>query len=94
MAIIYRENKIRGLGDMDVFLSLVRRGGARHLSRELKWDIFPKAVKKHGELPYDESFVYVPLLSLGGKEKVENLKKRETITSIQVVTDIQGLMGH
>ncbi|MEV4418193.1 T6SS immunity protein Tdi1 domain-containing protein [Catellatospora sp. NPDC049609] len=69
-------------------------GGAAHLSRTLNWDVFPQAVAVHGELPYDESFIYVPLLSMGGQAKVENLHKRKTITAIQVAVDLQGVIGH
>lgn len=38
--------------------------------------------------------VIVPLRSLGGPEKVENLKKRETIAAIQVMVEFQGVVGH
>ncbi|WP_285814526.1 T6SS immunity protein Tdi1 domain-containing protein, partial [Microbacterium sp. USTB-Y] len=51
-------------------------------------------VAAHGELPYDQSFIFVPLLSLGGAAKVENLHKRETIASIQVAVELQGIVGH
>jgi len=94
IAILYREGRTRGLGELATFLNLVRRGGARHLSRALDWDLFPEAVAAHGELPYDQSFIFVPLLSLGGKAKVENLHKRETIAAIQVAVDLQGVIGH
>ncbi len=48
------------------------------------------AVKKYGELEYDECFGYVPLLALGGKESVKSLKKvkmREHIALIAELTD-------
>ena len=53
-----------------------------------------EAVAAHGELPYDQSFIFVPLLSMGGEAKVENLHKRDTIASIQVAVDLQGVIGH
>lgn len=92
--ILYREGRTVGLGSMKTFLTLTRLDGAEHLSETLDWDIFPKAVEAHGELPYDQSFIFVPLLSLGGEAKVENLHKRETIASIQVAVDLQGVIGH
>lgn len=94
VGILYRDVHVQGLGEMRTFLNLVKRGGASHLSRTLDWDLFPKAVEAHGELPYDQSFIFVPLLSIGGKAKVENLHKRETIASIQVAVDLQGVIGH
>ena len=83
-----------GLGSMDAFLTLTYLDGAEHLSDTLNWDIFPEAVAAHGELPYDQSFIFVPLLSMGGEAKVENLHKRDTIASIQVAVDLQGIIGH
>ncbi|PVE96736.1 MULTISPECIES: GAD-like domain-containing protein [unclassified Microbacterium] len=92
VAIQYRLGTVYGLGSRvrSVF-RLVEDGLI--LSR-LRAEIFPKAVEAHGELPYDQSFIFVPLLSLGGQEKVENLHKRETIASIQVAVDLQGVIGH
>lgn len=83
-----------GLGNLRTFLMLTKAGGAKHLSRVFNWDVFPDAVAAHGELPYDESFVYVPLLSLGGRADVANLRKRDTITAIQNIVEIQGVIGH
>ena len=94
VGILYREGRTVGLGSMRTFLTLTRLDGAEHLSDTFNWDIFPKAVTAHGELPYDESFIFVPLLSMGGQAKVENLHKRKTITSIQVAVDLQGVIGH
>lgn len=94
IGILYREGRVRGLGEMRTFLKLTILDGAEHLSRTLNWDLFPQAVASHGELPYDQSFIFVPLLSMGGKPTVENLKKRETIASIQVAVDLQGVIGH
>ena len=92
VAIQYRLGTVYGLGSRvrSVF-RLVEDGLI--LSR-LRAEIFPKAVEAHGELPYDQSFIFVPLLSVGGQEKVENLHKRETIASIQVAVDLRGVIGH
>lgn len=94
VGILYREGRTVGLGSARTFLTLTRMDGGEHLSDTLNWDIFPEAVAAHGELPYDESFIFVPLLSLGGPAKVENLHKRETLTAIQVAVEFQGVIGH
>lgn len=47
-----------------------------------------------GELPFAQSFVCVPRLSLGGEDKVENLHPRGTIPAIQAAVDPQGMIGH
>lgn len=92
--ILFRRCTTVGLGTLKSFLTLVRLDGAEELSDSLDWDIFPEAVAAHGELPYDESFIFVPLLSQGGVAEVENLHRRETIASIRVAVDLQGVIGH
>lgn len=95
VGIVYREGRIAGLNsEVSKFLRMLNRAGTEYLSMTLDWDIFPKAVEAHGELPYDQSFTFVPLRSLGGPEKVENLKKRETVAAIQVMVEFQGVVGH
>ena len=95
VAILYRAGRVAGLGSkLKTFLTLVKAGGAAHLSRTLEWDIFPQAVAAQGEPAYDESFIFVPLPSLGGAAQVDNLRKRETIPAIQMMVEMQGVIGH
>lgn len=47
---------------------------------------YNEAVKKYGELAYDECFGYVPLLALGGKESVNNIKKVKMREHILLIT--------
>lgn len=95
IGILYREVRTVGLNStVDNFVFMVGLDAADEFSDTLNWDLFPKAVEAHGELPYDQSFIFVPLLSLGGTAQVENLHKRETIASIQVAVDLQGVIGH
>lgn len=94
VALLFRENRVIGQGNARTFLTLLHLDGAEHLSEALSWDIFPEAVATHGELAFDESFIFVPLLSLGGPAKVENLHKRETLTAIRIMVDFQGAIGH
>lgn len=94
VALLYREGRAVGLGTLKTFFTLTTAGGATYLSRTFNWDVFPDAVAEHGDLPYDESFIFVPLLSLGGEAKVENLHKRQTLTAIQMTVDLQGVIGH
>lgn len=57
---------------------------------DLEWGLYPKAVKKYGIPSYDECFGYVPLLGLGGAEKVENIEKIKLREHIQVITHLLG----
>lgn len=92
VAIQYRLGDTYGMGSrVRSVLRLVEDGLI--LSR-LRAEIFSEAVAAHGALPYEESFIFVPLLSLGGPAKVENLHKRETLTAIQLMVDLQGPIGH
>lgn len=94
-ALLYRNDDVTGLGSTArTFIRLTVMGGAKHLERTLDWGMFPEAVAKHGELAFDESYVYVPLLSLGGTKSVDNLKPRKTIEAIRTMVEFQGLIEH
>jgi len=61
------------------------------LAGEFLWEPYPAARERLGEPAFDECFGYVPLLALGGPEKVEYLQKvklREHITLIGQVTGV------
>ncbi len=47
-------------------------------------------INRGGELAYDECFGYVPLLGLGGSEKVENLQKVKIKEHIELITQLVG----
>ncbi|URZ03081.1 T6SS immunity protein Tdi1 domain-containing protein [Clostridium felsineum] len=51
---------------------------------------YEEAVIDKGILEYDECFGYVPLLGLGGSEKVENLKKVKIKEHIELITQLVG----
>ena len=56
-------------------------------------NLYEKAVKKYGELEYNQSFCFVPLLGLGGKKSVDNLDKGDTLTHIYLITKLVGKVG-
>lgn len=51
---------------------------------------YKEAIIKNGELNFDECFGYVPLLGIGGSEKVENLKKVKIKEHIELITQLVG----
>ncbi|MBC1493575.1 DUF1851 domain-containing protein [Listeria booriae] len=60
------------------------------LIEELDWNPYKEASKKLGNPAYDECFGYVPLLALGGSDKVENLKKVKLREHILLITALTG----
>ncbi|HBF37740.1 MAG TPA: hypothetical protein DDW50_10500 [Firmicutes bacterium] len=56
----------------------------------LDWLPYPEAVGKLGKPKYDECFGYVPILGLGGLEKVENLSKVKLIEHIYLINQLMG----
>ena len=66
-----------GMGDIIVIDSkgYFMLGSESILDEQFCWNPYLEAVEKYGKLEYDECFGYVPLLVLGGAEKVENLQK-------------------
>ena len=55
--------------------------------------LYEKAVKKYGELEYNQSFCFVPLLGLGVKKSIDNLDKGDTLTHIYLITELVGKVG-
>lgn len=51
---------------------------------------YEKAISVYGSLNYDECFGYVPLLGLGGKETVENLKIVKLREHIELIAEMTG----
>lgn len=60
------------------------------IEKYLEFNKYNKAVEKYGDLDYNECFGYVPLLGLGGSEKIENLKKVKIKEHIELITQIVG----
>lgn len=55
----------------------------------LSWEPYEDAVKKLGIPAYDECFAYEPLLSLGGNESVDNLRKVNLAVHLDIVSQMQ-----
>lgn len=60
------------------------------LDEELNYQPYPKAVEKYGHLAYDECFGFVPLLGLGGEEKIEKLDKVKLNEHVYLITHFMG----
>lgn len=98
--ITWEENKYVGLvrykygtseimiSNYDLFLVLLNNNS--FVSRFFQIDLYEKAVDKYGTLNYDECFGYVPILALGGKESVNNLKKVKIREHIALITELAG----
>ena len=54
---------------------------------------YTEAVNKLGKLNQGECFGYVPLLGLGGSEKVDNLKKVKIREYIELISQMVGKVG-
>lgn len=89
MLVNFGRKVLRGLAnDVDVlFLSITSDNFC--ISRMFGKNYF-EAVEKYGGLAYDECFGYVPLLGLGGPEKIENLQKVKIREQILVITHLLG----
>ncbi len=51
---------------------------------------YDMAIQKYGALEYDECFGYFPLLALGGKDSVNNLKKVKIQEHIALIAEMTG----
>lgn len=75
---------------IDCIILIMQWKDEHFVEKYLEVDKYSKAVSKLGELEYDECFGYVPLLGLGGSEKVENLKKVKIKEHIELITQLVG----
>lgn len=57
-----------------------------------QWDPYFEAVKKYGEPEFNQCFGYEPLLSLGGNESIDNLKKVNFEVHITIMGEVQGML--
>lgn len=76
------------ISGLELFITLLKDNG--FTKRFFTQDLYGEAVNKYGKLAYDECFGYVPLLALGGKESVENIKKVKMKEHIAVIADMAG----
>ena len=83
-----RHEKVKTIGD-DFSMTMERIETADFRSYYLSWDLYEKAVPILGTPAYEECFAYEPLLSLGGKEKVENLRKVNLMVHLDIVSQMQ-----
>lgn len=60
---------------------------------EFQWNPYFEAIEKYGEPEYDECFGYEPLLSLGGNESVDYLKKVNYQIHISIMGELQGVLS-
>ncbi len=60
------------------------------IAEYLDYEQYPAAVEKLGVPPYNQCFCYVPILGMGGSEKVENIELGDTKTHIEVITHFMG----
>lgn len=93
--IIYRQERVVGLSSsLEGFIDLTVMDGAEQIDDDFDWAPYQDAVAAHGPLPFDESFIHVPLLSLGGTRTAAGVKPRDTITGIQLMVEFQGVIEH
>lgn len=59
-------------------------------NEDLDWNPYLNAAEKYGEPNFDECFGYVPLLGLGGSEKIENLQKVKLNEYLYIITQTMG----
>ena len=85
----YRYNKFSSLArGFKVFEKLLDE--TEYFFRKVQAKNFNEALQNLGKPSYDECFGYVPLLSLGGSEKPENLQKVKLREHLELMYQMQG----
>ena len=98
--ITWEENKFVGIvkyryGTSEIMISnfdlfFVLLNDSSFVSKFFQANLYEEAVKKYGNLIYDECFGYVPILALGGKETIEQIKKVKIREHIALITELAG----
>ena len=60
----------------------------RYIKSNLHLKLFKQALKKLGELEYDECYSLQPALALGGEEKIENLDKANLQVYLEILLQL------
>jgi hypothetical protein len=85
----FRRGKIKGISSgFEFFFSDLE--DESFYQDTLDWLPYPEAVSKLGVPKYDECFGYVPILGLGGPEKVDNLTKVKLVEHVYLITQFMG----
>ncbi|WP_105979965.1 T6SS immunity protein Tdi1 domain-containing protein [Bacillus paralicheniformis] len=85
----YRKGKFKGIAaGFEFFFEDLE--SESFCEKYLDWKNYSEGVEIYGKPNYDECFGYVPLLGLGGAEKVENMKKVKLIEHIYLITQFMG----
>lgn len=60
----------------------------------LSWEPYKEAVERYGTPNYQECFGYEPLLSLGGGESVDNLRKLNLKVHLDIISQMQEIITY
>ncbi len=74
---------------LNVFFNL-KMTDITFLKKRLSFDLYREVSSKLGLLNFDECFAYVPLLALGGAEKLENLQRVKIREHIHLISQMVG----
>lgn len=55
--------------------------------------LYQEAVKKYGDLTYQQCFGFTPLIALGGAKNVDNLEKVSILEHLSILTQLIGGIG-
>ena len=87
-----RHEKCGAIGkNFTVTMRRMRTADFRHTV--LSWEPYEDAVKKLGVPTYEECFAYESLLSLGGNENVDNLRKVNLAVHLDIVSQMQEIIN-
>ncbi len=76
------------MSSYDLFITLLNDN--YFVKKFFQFELYINAVEKYGALNYDECFGYIPILALGGKETIEQMKKVKTREHIALITSLTG----
>jgi hypothetical protein len=91
-SLLFRKGDFHALGNGLGWIGAL--GNEGFMADFLEWEPYPAGVERLGQPGYDECFMFVPLLALGGPATADHLEKGDLLTHIEVITQLAGPIAY
>lgn len=91
-SLMFRKGDFHALGNRLGWTAAIHDEG--FLAEYLEWDPYPAGVDRLGQPGYDECFIFVPLLALGGPATADHLETGDLLTHVELIRELAGPIAY
>jgi hypothetical protein len=91
-SLMFRTGDFHALGDSLAWIGATAHEG--FMRDFLEWEPYPGGVDRLGQPGYDECFMFVPLLALGGPATPDHLEKGDLLTHVELIRQLAGPIAY